>query len=178
VPYGYILVSAVFSISKILSDTFVFWGMWQVLFRFEHLDPRFECLKDPALKPGKKYTSPRYFVSNIIAIWLLFFTIYHICLLFGLTFAWLQAADPQVIQLIAKARNAFEIVYMVLQFVGTLGMFLWFIEVVFPNGYTHYYDAYKVRLDPTTSQALVYRIPAQVADAVPHRSHLCWPLLL
>jgi hypothetical protein len=152
VPYGYIFVLSVFNVFKILSDVFVFWGMWQVLFRLEHLDSRFERPKGPSLDLGKIYESPRYAATTMIAILFLFFSIYHICLLFGLTFVWLQATAPQVVQHIAKARNAFEISYMALQFVGTLAMYGW-CALVFPIGDDeHYYNSYMVGLSSSISQ--------------------------
>ena len=148
--YGYILVSTFFSIFKILSDVFVFWGIWKVLFRYEHLDTRFEHERS-TLGLGKRYESPRYIVTNVVAILLIFLSVYHICLSFALTFAWLQAADPRVIQLIAKARNAFEISYMTIQFLGTGAMFLWYSIKLEEE---RYYEEYLVSLNPSFSRVL------------------------
>jgi hypothetical protein len=143
VPYGYIFVLSVFDVFKILSDVFVFWGMWQVLGRLDHLDSRFERPEDPSSPSRKINESPTYAATSTIAILLLFLSIYHICLLFGLTFVWLQATDPRVVQHIAKARNGFEISYMALQFVGTLAM-LDYALVFASSSDVHYYDSYKV----------------------------------
>jgi hypothetical protein len=119
--------------------------MWQFVFRLEHLDVRFERPKGPTLQSGKLYELPRYSFTSMMAILLLFFSAYHICLLFGLTIAWLQATDPQIIQLIATARNGFEVAYMAVQFVGTLAMGGWF-ETGYELGNFNYYGDYKVGL--------------------------------
>lgn len=119
--------------------------MWQFVFRLEHLDVRFERPKGPTLQPRKLFELPRYLFTSMMAILLLFFSTYHICLLFGLTVVWLQATDPQVIQLIAKARNGFEVAYMAVQFVGTLAMGGWF-DTVCELGNLNYYGYYKVGL--------------------------------
>ena len=154
VTYGYILVSTFFNIFKILSDVLVFWGIWKVFFRLDHLDTRFECPNMGfAFGLGQRYESLRYIITNLVAILLIFFSLYHICLSFALTFAWLQAADPSVIQLIAKARNAFEISYMTMQFLGTGAMFFW-LEFICKEKYEPYYKDYVVSLNPSFSQVL------------------------
>ena len=149
VTYGYILVSTFFNIFKILSDVLVFWGIWKVFFRLEHMDTRFEGPdKGPTLDLGQRYNSPGYIITNLVAILLIFFSVYHICLSFALTFAWLQAADPSVIQLIAKARNAFEISYMTMQFLGTAAMMVW-LDLTYKENKQHYYKNCEVSLNPS-----------------------------
>jgi hypothetical protein len=151
VPYGYIFASSVFTVFKIASDVFVFWGMWQVVFRLEHLDVRFENLNGPNLRARRLSELPRYLFTSILAGLLLFLSIYHICLLFGLAVTWLQATDPQVIQLIAAARSGFEVAYMAVQFVGTLAMGGWFFTV-YELGNADYYGDYQVGSDTGVSQ--------------------------
>jgi len=102
---------------------------------------------------GQRYESLRYIITNLVAILLIFFSLYHICLSFALTFAWLQAADPSVIQLIAKARNAFEISYMTMQFLGTAAMMVW-LDLTYKENKQHYYKDCEVSLNPSFSRVL------------------------
>jgi hypothetical protein len=51
--------------------------------------------------------------------------LYHTCLLFAVCFSWLDFSELQVIDEIMRARNAFEISFTALLFVGSLSM-LWY----------------------------------------------------
>jgi hypothetical protein len=158
ISYSYIFVLALFNIVKILSDVFVFLGMWQLCLRLDHLDPRFERTKRPSLKSRTIYESPGDLAIKVATIILFFLSIYHICLLFGLAFVWLQATDPQVVQRIAKAKNGFEISYMALQFFGTIAMYA-SSAVCTAGNKENYYHAYQVCRDFHLS-----RIPDDVVD--------------
>jgi hypothetical protein len=61
-----------------------------------------------------------YNCITIIAGLLWFLALYHLCLLFALSFAWLSFADLNVINAIAEARNGFEIAFTVVQFITTI----------------------------------------------------------
>ncbi len=98
VSYNYIFASDTFNILKALSECFITGGGMLLICRFSQL--------------GKE---PFYGLIAPISL-LLFFAIYHICLLFSLSLTWLSFADLEVINKVAKARNAFEIAYTALQF--------------------------------------------------------------
>lgn len=121
VTYGYILAQSFFSIFKILSDVFVFCGIGKIIARYWGL--RTEAY---AIRAGGK-------------ILVLFFSVYHICLILALTFIWLYVVDLRVIQLIAKARNGFEIAYMALQLLGTYT----YPMASVPDGADRYYGEYQ-----------------------------------
>jgi hypothetical protein len=112
VTYSYILVSAFYNPVKAFSDVFVLWGTWIVLTRYEYL--RHNMMEAPCFLT---YT----FVTGLL--W--FLTLYHLCLLFALSFAWLSFADLNVINAIAKARSGFEVAFTALQFICTIWTALW-----------------------------------------------------
>ncbi|KAF1808250.1 hypothetical protein P152DRAFT_462739 [Eremomyces bilateralis CBS 781.70] len=141
VTYGYILISTFFSVLKIISDVLVLCGSLKLLFRLEHLSPRFGMVEYRGL--------------NRLFLAFLFLSFYHICLLFARDIAWLYASDPQVIQLLATARNGFEIAYMAMQFLGAVIAFSWArdLDTVSISGY---YQRY-IREAPVSLLCLVAR---------------------
>ena len=73
------------------------------------------------LRPSKMGTE-LYIWGTIIGCWLWFLALYHLCLQFALSFAWLSFADLGDINAIAEARNGFEITFTAVQFIFTLSI--------------------------------------------------------
>lgn len=106
--YSYILAFCLFNTIRALSDVLILGGVTVMSCRLEALD-------------SSSWTC-------VLSGFLLFLALYHICLLFSLAFAWLSFADLRVINSIAKARNAFEIVFTTLQFFMTMGALAMFFD--------------------------------------------------
>jgi hypothetical protein len=98
--YSYILASCCFNAIRALADVFVLLGLFVLADRLNG-------------SLGERVVWAGWVVIGAI---LSFLAIYHVCLLFSLSFAWLAFADLYVINSIAKARNAFEIVFTVIYF--------------------------------------------------------------
>lgn len=106
--YGYILVGCFFTIFRALSEIFILWGTWRVLIRYKYL------------RPNTKELPRIFYLAGLVGLlWLL--ALYHLCLLFGLSFAWLSFSDLHVINSIAKARSVVELSFTALYFICTLG---------------------------------------------------------
>jgi hypothetical protein len=77
-----------------------------------------------SLRPNSEKTD-KFIARTFIAGILCFFALYHLCLLFALSFAWLSFADLHVINSLAGARSGFEVAFTVLQFCATIGTVCW-----------------------------------------------------
>jgi hypothetical protein len=104
VNYNYILFDAFNRTFRAFSDVFVLWGVWRVMMRYQYL----------RLTTG----APRslFLIANCMACLLWALAVYHICLLFAVSFTWLSFSDLHVINAIAKARSGFEVAFTALQF--------------------------------------------------------------
>lgn len=111
VAYSYILVGCCFNVIRGLSDVCVLWGTMKVLIRYEDIRP--------------SMASDYFAGSTIIGCLLWFLALYHLCLQFALSFAWLSFADLSVIDKIAEARSCFEIAFTVVQFISTIWIVVW-----------------------------------------------------
>lgn len=100
VTYSYILFSAFSDIFRITSAIFVLWGMMALIIRYNHLR-------------GQNFHNQLWFFE--IPLWTI--GIYFLCLQLGTCFAWLDFADLESIQRLAKARNGFAIAFEAVQFV-------------------------------------------------------------
>ncbi|KAI9769804.1 MAG: hypothetical protein M1840_003798 [Geoglossum simile] len=105
VSFSYILVGCIYNVFRVLSDVLVLCGTVTILPRYSTVETR-------------KYKTPLACVTGLF----LFLGLYHVCLLFGLSFAWLSFSDLGVINAIAKARNGFEIAFTASQFIATFGI--------------------------------------------------------
>lgn len=101
VTYSYILFSCVSEIFRTTSNIFLLWGFLQVLNRFDHLRDQ-----------------ESYYAIWWLGIPLWIMGIYFICMQFAVAFAWLNFADVQVIQRLAKAKNGLEIALCAIQLVA------------------------------------------------------------
>jgi len=132
--YNYILFDTLNRAFRAFSDVFLLWGVWRVMMRYHYL----------RLTKG---TPQRLFlITNCMACLLWALAVYHICLLFALSFTWLSFSDLHVINAIAKARSGFEVAFTALQFFLTCLTAI----VTGVNEYDHTYSDpyYKVRALP------------------------------
>lgn len=95
-----------------LSEIFVLWGTWKVLIRYEYLRPKMK-------------ETPNVLNATVGAGVLGFLGLYHLCLLFALSFAWLSFSDLNVINAIAKARNGLEIAFTAFHLSCTICTVVW-----------------------------------------------------
>ncbi|KAH0537286.1 hypothetical protein FGG08_005911 [Glutinoglossum americanum] len=108
VTYGYILVNTIYNTFKVFSDVFVLWGTCRVLVRYKYLR-----------------SNTIFRATTVVASLFWFLALYHLILLFVLSFAWLSFSDLNVINAIAEARSGFEVAFTALQFCSTIAMSVW-----------------------------------------------------
>lgn len=106
-------MDSIASVFKSLSDFFSVWGTWKICIRYKYLHPKF-------------FERPMFGLTTTVACVLGTLALYHICLLWALTFAWLSFSDLSVINSIAKGARSFEVAFTSLQFcsvvIGTYGI--------------------------------------------------------
>ena len=164
VNYSYILVGCVYNVIRAFSDVFVLWGTWRVLIRHEEFRPTMEKSRNLAW-------------TTTTAVLLLFLTLYHLCLLFALAFAWLSFADLDVINAIAEARNGFEIAFTAVQFITTLMTVLWAV-IMLKESISHYTEVSHPRANSGTGdvQSLTSTIGSNLC--VPCNYPFTYPVIL
>ncbi|KAI0127155.1 hypothetical protein BJ170DRAFT_364280 [Xylariales sp. AK1849] len=131
IQYGYIVIQPMFKLVRLSSEIFSIWGLWNVTIRYTSLRPtRANMIY---------YVWPKL---GILILW--FLALYHFCMFFTLSLAWLSFADLSVIDYIAGTSSAFEIAYTTVYFIYsamTAGGLTWLILKAHQS-----YEDYKTEL--------------------------------
>lgn len=98
----------VWEIPRLWSAILIDWGTFAIVWR--DLQTRFE-------KPKAVWHVGQ---GCFLALWLL--AAYYLGLYVALVFAWEYVADPTVVEALATGRNAFEVTFVVVQFLYCLAM--------------------------------------------------------
>ncbi len=112
VTNDYLIFTMFTHIIRICSDVFVITGLWRIIIRYDFLRP---------LKPDS-------FADTLFASVLWVLAGVHVALLVVTTGTWLGDVDVDKVNSIAKARSAFEVTYMAVQFCAMLVMSIYAIS--------------------------------------------------